>query len=121
MNKQGFTLIELIVVVAVIGILAAIAIPQFSNYRKQGFDAAARADLHNAALAEESLFARGSAYVNCRNNNCNQRLPGFHRSTNVAIRMRRAGATATSFTGTSSHPNGTGTVFTYDSAAGGMQ
>lgn len=119
MNKQGFTLIELIVVVAVIGILAAIAIPEFSNYRKQGFDAAARADLHNAALAEEALFARGNAYVNCRNNNCNQRLPGFHRSKNVTIRMRRA--TTTAFTGTSSHPNGTGTVFTYDSAAGGMQ
>lgn len=117
-GSRGFTLIELLVVVAIIGILASIAILQFGTYRRRSFDAAANADLRNAALAQEALFLGGGAYVSCRNATCNQRLPGFHRSKNVTIRMRRA---ATSFTGTTTHPNGSGKVWAYDSAAGGIQ
>jgi type IV pilus assembly protein PilA len=118
-NEKGFTLIELLVVVAIIGILAAIAIPQFAEYRARGFDARAKSDLRNVATAEEAYFADNEVYKDCDESDCGTSLPGIGAiSQGVTLEMT---ATTTGFTGTSTHPKGTGLTFDWDSSAGGLQ
>ena len=56
-NKKGFTLIELMIVIAIIGILAAIAIPNFIAYRNKAFCSAAESDAKSIAADIADYFA----------------------------------------------------------------
>ncbi len=55
-DQKGFTLIELMIVIAIIGILAAIAIPNFVQYRKRAYNSAAKSDVKNAYTAAQAYF-----------------------------------------------------------------
>ena len=100
-DQKGFTLIELMIVIAIIGILAAIAIPQFSSYRKRGYNAAAQADLKNLATVEEAYYNVTFTYTNA----VGDLTPlGFKTSAGIIVNITTANTT--DFTATGYHAGG---------------
>ena len=61
-NKKGFTLIELMIVVAIIGILAAIAIPNFLKFQAKSKQSEAKTNLKAVYTAETSYFGENNSY-----------------------------------------------------------
>lgn len=58
-DDSGFTLVELLAVVVILGVLAAIAIPQLTGQRSKAFDAAMRSDLRMVVMAQSTLATDG--------------------------------------------------------------
>ena len=61
-NSKGFTLIELMIVIAIIGILAAIAIPQFTKYRARSFNTQAISDARIIKMEVGGYYAEWDHY-----------------------------------------------------------
>jgi len=114
-GKSGFSLIEVLLVIAIIGLLAVIAIPQFISYRSKAIDAQLKSDLRNAAVAVESYYAKKSAYPASINDIDGY---GFHASDGVTVTL--ALVTPTTYTITAAKPGGTQPSFTFTSSTGAI-
>ena len=96
MGKQrGFTLVELLIVVVIIGILASVAVPKFSTTREKAFLSSMKSDLKNLATQQEiyhnSVFTYGTSLA----------LVGGSESDAVTITINEA--TGTGWAATASH------------------
>lgn len=62
-GSKGFTLTELMISVAILGILTAVAVPQYQNYIKTGRQVEAKTNLTTIRLLEEQYYADSGSYV----------------------------------------------------------
>ena len=62
-RQHGFTLVEIMVVVVIIGILAAIAYPSYTEYVKRGYRTEGQAFLNDVSAREERYFAQNNSYI----------------------------------------------------------
>lgn len=62
-GRKGFTLLELMIVVAIIGILAAIAIAQYAVYKDRGYVASMQSDIHTVRVAEEAYYGANHKFT----------------------------------------------------------
>jgi prepilin-type N-terminal cleavage/methylation domain-containing protein len=124
-RERGFSVIEFLVVGSIVGILALIAIPQYSIYRQKAYTNAAANDLRNVAAAQEAFFAQHGKYYpisNCLTSDSTTQcsiegLPGVSKlSKGVTLSIT---ASAGGFSGFAKHTRGTSTC-KWDSTQGGM-
>jgi len=136
MNKKGVTLIELLIVIAIIGILAVIAVPAYIGQQKAAARTEAYSNLQNLRLLEEQFFAENACYYKtggpptvCTNASLanvaaiQAFLPGFKPSTSLSFAYSittnstgPGGGTASCFvaTATGTGARVTGDIFTID-------
>jgi prepilin-type N-terminal cleavage/methylation domain-containing protein len=128
MNKKGFTLTELLIVVAIIGVLAAIAIPAYVGQTKRAARTEAYTNLQSLRLLEEQYYAENGCYYRTgatpvctdatrtgiaeiqQNASANPFLPGFKPGDEASLSFTYSITTtsvASAFTATATGKSGT--------------
>lgn len=95
-SRQGFTLIELIIVVVVIGVLAAIAVPKFFLTRERAYRSSMKADLRSLSTVQEIYHVANFTYSNS--------LVTLEMATSRGVVVSINEATAQGWSATATHP-----------------
>lgn len=114
-KDSGFTLVEILVVIAVIGLLVAIAIPQFMTYRSEAIDAEMKSDLRNTAIAIEAYFAKQTVLPAST-----AEIAGYGFQPTAGVTLSYVVLSPTSYRVTAAKTGGTQPNFTFDSATGSI-
>ncbi|MBX6364214.1 MAG: prepilin-type N-terminal cleavage/methylation domain-containing protein [Gemmatimonadetes bacterium] len=96
--REGFTLLELVAVVVIIGLLAAMAIPKYFKSRERAYFTTLRSDLRNLATAEELYYSSQRQYTGTTSD-----LGEFQPSKGVTFTF--SAATTTGYAVVASHDN----------------
>ncbi len=97
-HRRAFTLIELLIVVVIIGILAAIAIPKFANTKEKAYIASMKADLRNLTSAMEAYYHdNNSSYATSTT------ILGSNYRASSGVTVTLGTVTGTGWTATSAH------------------
>ncbi len=84
-RESGFTLVELMVVVMIIAVLMAIAIPTFLNSRKRAQDSAAKSNVRNALAAAQAVYSESQSYAGVTTTSLSDEEPSLTFVANTAV------------------------------------
>jgi type IV pilus assembly protein PilA len=112
-REKGFNLIELFIVIAIIGILALIAIPQLSAYKNRSYQSDAQANLNNIFRACELYWGNNAGTDSCSVATISGADYGYVASPNVTVTITTA--VEATFTATALHSSdASNTTYTID-------
>ncbi len=86
-SVEGFTLIEMLIVIAIIGILASVAIPQYSQYKIRGYDAQTKQALKNMHLLCNAYWLDTDALQGCDLPKIKETTYGFNQNADVVATL----------------------------------